>query len=134
MSSMWKRLDAATGRAVSRVYGERVAVRPKIESEYSEAPDDPLRDAKVIRGVFGLEHDTEDLRGQRLKGEFAGVGRLAVGAAHVLVSAAEYAGLGYDLQRGDVIAFPDQSGVPSYRVVVSHPLDCGDRFVILSVD
>lgn len=134
MNPMWKRLDAATGRAVSRAYGERAAVTPMLESEYVAAAPDPDRAAATILGTFGLEHDSEDLRGQRLKGEFAGVARVAVGAAHILFTAAEYARLGYELRRGDALALPDQDGVPTYRVSTVHPLDCGDQFVLLSKD
>lgn len=134
MSDLWKRLDAGTGRAASRIFGERVAVSPKLESEYAQPAPDPDRAAVEIRGIFGLEHDAEDLRGQRLRGEFAGVARVGIGAAHVLFTAAEYGSLGYELKRGDAVAFPEQDGAPVYSVVIAQPLDCGDRFVLLAKD
>lgn len=134
MSAMWKRLDALAGRAVSAVFGEAILVKPTIKSEYRAGVPDPDRPEHETRGEFALEFDTEDLRGQRLRGEFAGVGRIVNAAAYVKVTDAEYAKLGYAVRNGDRVALTDRAGVPVYEVASVHPLDCGDHLLVLTKD
>lgn len=132
MSDMWKRLDALAGRAVSAVFGEAVLVKPTIKVEYIGHSPDPDRPEQMTRGVFGLEHGTEDLRGQRLRGEFAGVGRVVNAAAHLQITNEHYLALGYELREGDTITLPARGA--SYEIASVHPLDCGDRLLVLTKD
>lgn len=134
MSDMWKRLDALAGRAVSAAFGDAVLVSPMIHSEYRDGVPDPDRPPGTVRGIFGLEHGTDDFRGQRVRGEFAGNDRLIEASAHLQITAAEYAKLGYEIVRNDRITLTETTGQPVYVVSSNHPLDCGDAFLILTRD
>lgn len=130
----WRRLDALAGRAVNRLHGEIVAVQPVIHCDYTGGKPDTDRPGKEIRAVFSLEFTAEDLRGQRLKGEFAGVGRFALGETGLHIMATEYAALGYEIRRGDRITMTARDGRPAYVVSAAHPLGEGDVLLILTRD
>lgn len=132
MTAPWGRLDALAGRAVARLHSETVAVQPSLKSDYAEASPDPARPARDIRAMFTLEFTSEDLRGQRLKGEFAGVGRVAMGATCLQILSETYASLGYELRAGDFITLSARDGAPSYKVSSLHPFDGGDVLIILT--
>lgn len=132
MRSPWRRLDAIVGRAVNRQWGEEIALQPAIPGEYTEWQPDPQRTETTVRGIFSSEFSSEDLRGERLKGEFAGVGRIAVGESCVLLMAEVYASLGYQLRAGDRLVLIERSGKPSYVVSANHPLDEGDALLVLT--
>ena len=130
MAPPWKRLAAHAGRVVDRLHGECVAVQPIIKSDYTEAAPDPNRAPKTVRGVFSLEFATSDLRGQRLKGEFAGVGRAVVGATCLKITAEDYAAVGYEIKDGDHLTMTEQDDQPVYTVSVNHPLGTGRLLVL----
>lgn len=132
MSAMWKRLDALAGRAVSAAFGEAVLVKPTLESDYTDNAPDTSRPERTIRGVFALEHDTEDFRGQRTRGEFSGVGRMANAAAYLQITAADYAALGYEVRRADRVVLTEQDGSPVYVVALNQPLDDGNVVLALT--
>lgn len=134
MASPWRRLDALVGRAVARQYSEVVALQPTIAADYTERAPDPSRPAAEIKGIFSLEFSTDDLRGQRLKGEFAGVGRAVLGAACLQVMASAYAALGYAIREDDRIVLTERDGGPAYAVAAVHPLGDGDVLLVLTRD
>ena len=134
MAALWDRLDALAGRVVERLHSELVAVQPLIEGEYTGGAIDPNRPPVDTKGCFAREFSTEDLRGQRLKGEFAGVGRVAAGASSLQIMSATYAAIGYEIRRGDRVTLSGRSGAPSYIVSVNHPIDGGDRLLILTAE
>ena len=132
MVAPWGRLDALAGRAVARLHSEAVTVLPSLKTPYAEAASDPARPSKAIRAMFTQEFTVEDLRGQRLKGEFAGVGRAALGATCLQILSDVYGGLGYALRSGDRIALSGRTGSPTYAVSAVHPIDGGDVLIVLT--
>lgn len=131
MNSLWDRLDALVGRAVTSTFGTSCEIAPRLSNDYTVGPD-PAREAATVRGVFSLEPDISDLRGQRIQGEFPGTTLAVVSDAQVQIVAAEAAKIGYLPIKGDQMVFPDVPAHQTYAVSVTHVLDSGDLLVLLT--
>jgi hypothetical protein len=129
----WQRLDAIAGAAVNSVFSEQVRITPRTAaSEYLAALPDPDRAVVVVKAVFALGPEIDDLRGSRLSGETRGVARAVFADASIQITSAIAATIGYEPKKGDLIELIERPGSPSYCIEHVDPLDCDDLVVWLT--
>jgi hypothetical protein len=132
MNPLWDRLDALAGQATTSFFGTDCRITPRIESEYAGARPDPGREPQTVRGIFSLKPAIQDVRGQRIQGEFAGTTMMVESDAQVQISAAEAAKVGYLPKAGDRAFFPYVPAHQVYSIAVVHVVDCGDLLLLLN--
>lgn len=131
MNPLWDQLDALAGQAVTDIFGTACQITPLLTGDYTVGPD-PDRAVATVRAVFSLGPDIEDVRGQRIQGEFPGTTKLGVSEAAIQIVAEEAAKIGYVPQSGDRVFLPDVAGHKTYQVNITHQTDCGDLLVELT--
>lgn len=132
MNPIWQRLDGLAGAAVTAVFAERVRISPRIAaSQYLAAAPDGARGEVIIKAVFTLGPETDDLRGQRVSGEGRGTTRITVSEASLQITASQAALIGYALAKDDLIRLPDRAGASAYAIEHVDLLNCGDLVVSL---
>lgn len=131
MAAIWGRLDALAGRAVVGHFGSLCQITPRLTGDYTLGPD-PDRPSIEVVGIFSLEPEFEDVRGQRVQGEFPGTTKFSLPGARVVFTAAEADKIGFQLEKGDLVVIPDARGHTHYSVAAVHPFDTGDVLVFLT--
>lgn len=107
------RMVAVAHAAIANTFGETVRISPMVSTEYSEGAD-ATRPVIEIRAVVALTPDVEAIGGARQGSKINSTTRFATRSASLWLSAAAYAGLGYDVQRGDRVYLIERAAEPPY--------------------
>lgn len=134
MAPAWDRLDSLAGRAVNSIWGEACHFSPMVRGEFTSAQPDPARTAVTVLGIFTLDpkENGTDLRGERLRGEFAGISRIDLPGSRLKVTAEEAAKIGFRPVQGDQVTLTDRPGAPTYQVADVLDHDGGDLLIFLT--
>ena len=129
MTSPFTALVAAADATMLAVMGERVELRPRgTEGRLSALPADPTRPVATVRAIYS-EEMAELIEGdetRRAGATIVGSASYLTAEAHVWLTARDYAGLGYEMRRGDALALLDRPGVPIFSVSAVLRSDQGD--------
>ncbi len=107
MPSPFDEIDAANQAAVAEIFGEGVTVRPMagdVNYGAAEDADRPVRlssaSVQTAPRTIGLDVNATGRRGSDM----------SLGATELWIGRAEYAALGYEIRRGDVIELIERNG------------------------
>ncbi|RVU13160.1 hypothetical protein [Methylobacterium oryzihabitans] len=131
MASLFADAMAEADAVLVEEFGERVRIEPRLalgpgRGELSGPRPDPEREVREVRAQFTLRGAVDTLEGVRQGTKLNGMTRLAVAEAHLRMSAAVLAGLGYPLQADDRIVLVERAGQPAYAIVKPEPSDLAD--------
>lgn len=120
--SVFDDIDAELASAMEDEFGDTAVLSPIIKTEYGEAPSDPARPSKPVKGIFSSGPVIGKLDGDS-RGQAFNV-RRATEVASFWLSAAEVAAIGYDIKPEDRLTVTGRSTV--FRVVAVLPTSQGD--------
>lgn len=127
MASPFDQIDVAVQAAMDRAFGAQIRVEPMVAGNYASAPD-PARPVKSARAIVSRAPQTKATT-------YPATTRRSVERAaspvEAWVSAADLAGLGYALRKGDMIVLPDDPGAPRFAIAALHLSDQGDAQIAL---
>lgn len=131
MPSPFDAIDAAAQAAVDRLFGEGIRVIPRSgDGNYAGAPDAarPVREGVRATVARAAGAKATDYSGSQRNGS-----AVASMPAEIWIDAAAYAGLGYEIKRGDWIELTDDilASPPRFHVAAVHRGDNGDAQIIL---
>lgn len=129
MTSPFTALVAAADATMLAVMGERVELRPRgTAGRLSALPADPTRPVATVRAIYS-EEMAEPIEGDEMRrggATIVGSASYLTAEAHVWLTARDYAGLGYEMRRGDALALLDRPGSPTFAVSAVARSDQGD--------
>lgn len=129
----FRHLDRVVSRAVDTAFGGRISVLPRVVAgPYGDPGPDATRPAKILTGHFASAPDMTDIRGGTIGGDGRGGTKFAVAPTAVLVTAVNYATLGYELRKGDHVVMLDEPGTPLFEVVKAPHRQGEDVQIILA--
>jgi hypothetical protein len=134
MPSPFDALDATLQANVAAAYSEVIRILPRVASQYGGPQPDPARPAMDVRGIFSLVPETETIGGQNKGGEYSGTTMFNHGRAEVWLEASEFASLGYQPRKLDLVILTDRVNAPQYAVTRLAKTGQGDVALILAAE
>lgn len=110
MSSAFDEIDAALSVAVNEAFAEPATLMPRRDGgQFGPRAADPDRDPEEVQVIFSESPGVAGIAGNRRGTEMHGGTTLSVSDAEAWISAADAAGLGYSIEKGDMLVFVSRS-------------------------
>ena len=135
MACPFTALVGAADATLLAVMGERVELRPRgTAGRLSALPADPSRQVATVRAIYSEEmaDPIEGDEARRGGATIIGGTSFLTAEAHVWLTARDYAGLGYEMRRGDALALLYRPGAPTFAVSAVARSDQGDARLLVT--
>lgn len=128
MPSPFDAIDADMQAALAPIFGEGIRIMPRMGDNYTSAAD-PARPERV--GVLATVARAPGAAPTDYSGSARNGAQVTRAPGEVWIDQIAYAAIGYEIQRGDLIAITDDPARPPCKVVAVHAGEGGDVQIIL---
>lgn len=128
VGSSFDALDAATSSAVVDLYGETAHIIPRRAGQYSVPGGDSDRPPVAVVAVLSISPGADDMFfGRDNRGS-----RIGHNESEVWLPKAEALKLGFKMQKGDKVSFPERDPPLEFTIAIAHQTDMGDMQLIVT--